>query len=328
MNHKAPDYRLVVNGQDITPKVNGRLIDLTVSTKRGDEADTLSITLSDHDGALEIPPKGAEIQVAFGWRGQPLEEKGLFTVDDASFSGPPDVISISARAADMRGDLPTRKTRSWHQTNVGDLVATIADNHSLEPVIGSALAGRTIEHLDQTDESDLNLVTRLAEQHDAIATVKSGRLLFLPKGQAETVSGQAMPLITITPGDGDGYNYSEKDRDNYTGVVAYYNDLDAGEQKPVQAGTDERTKRLRGTYANQQEANAAAVAELNRIKRGEAEFSITLATGRPDIGPEFRMRVQGLKRQINEREWVVVSVAHSVSDSGLVSSLEAETGNG
>lgn len=328
MNHKAPDYRLVVNGRDITPKVNGRLIDLTVTTARGDEADTLSLTLSDHDGALEIPPKGAEIQVAFGWRGQPLEDKGLFIVDDAIFDGPPDVISISARAADMRSGLPTRKTRSWHETTVGDLVTTVADNHSLKPVIGQGLGGRIIEHLDQTDESDINLVTRLAEKHDAIATVKSGRLLFLPKGQAKTNSGRAMPLITVTPGDGDGYSYREKDRDDYTGVIAYYNNLDTGEQVAVKTGTDERTKTLRGTYANEKEASAAGVAELNRIKRGEAEFSMTLATGRPDVGPEFRMRVQGLKRQINEREWVIATASHSVSDSGLVTSLQAETGNG
>ena len=39
--HPAPDYRLVVNGQDITAKVNPRLINLTLSEGREGAADTL-----------------------------------------------------------------------------------------------------------------------------------------------------------------------------------------------------------------------------------------------------------------------------------------------
>lgn len=325
MEHKAPSYRLVVNGTNITPRVNGRLIDLTLDETPGDEADTLSLTLSDHDGLLEIPPKGAEIQLAFGWQGRALIDKGLFIVDQSDFSGPPDTITITARSADMRGELPTKRTKSWHQTTLGEIVSTIADTNSLTAVVGDQLASVAVEHLDQTDESDLNLLTRLGEKHDAIATVKAGRLLFMPRGQAETVTGNALPTLNITPRAGDQYRYSEKDRDEYTGVIAFYDDIDAGQQKQVQAGTSDRVKRLRGTYPNQEEANAAAWAELNRLKRGEAEFSITLAVGVPEVGPEYRMTVEGLKPQINGREWVVTRASHSVSDSGLVTAISAET---
>jgi uncharacterized protein len=325
MEHKAPSYRLVVNGTNITPRVNGRLIDLTLDETPGDEADTLSLTLSDHDGLLEIPPKGAEIQLAFGWQGRALIDKGLFIVDQSDFSGPPDTISITARSADMRGELPTKQTRSWHQTTVGSIVNAIAGTNELTPVVGDRLASIAVEHLDQTDESDLNFLTRLGEKHDAIAAVKAGRLLFMPRGQAETATGNALPTLNITPRGGDQYRYSEKDRDEYTGVIAFYDDIDAGQQKQVQAGTSDRVKRLRGTYPNQEEANAAAWAELNRLKRGEAEFSITLAVGVPEVGPEYRMTVEGLKPQINGREWVVTRASHSVSDIGLVTSLEAET---
>ena len=325
MNHKAPDYRLIVNGQDITPKVNGRLIDLTIDEARGEESDTLSLTLSDHDGALEIPPKGAEIEVAIGWRGQALAEKGLFTVDDARFTGPPDIISITGRSANMGSELPARKTRSWHETTVGEIVQTVAGNHSLEPVVKERLAGIAVEHIDQTDESDLNFLTRLGEKHDAIATVKSNRLLFVPKGEAETTSGQQMPQMTISPARGDQYSYAEGDREDYAAVIAFYQDLDTGEQKEVKAGEDGRAKIMRGTYPNQSEAAAAARAELKRLKRGEADFSITLAAGVPEMGPEFRLKVEGMKRQITARDWVVSKISHSLSDSGLASSISAET---
>lgn len=325
MEHRAPSYRLIVNGTNITPTVNGRLIDLTLDETPGDEADTLSITLSDHDGLLEIPPKGAEINLAIGWQGQHLVEKGTFIVDESQFAGPPDQISITARSADMRGQLPAKQTRSWHQETIGDIVNTIAATNNLVPVVGERLSSVMVEHLDQTDESDLNVLTRLGEKHDAIAAVKAGRLLFLPRGQAQTASGNALPVLSISPQSGDQYTYREMDRDEYTGVIAFYDDLDAGQQKQVQAGTSERVKRLRGTYPNQQEANAAAWSELNRLNRGEAGFSIALARGMPEVGPEYRMTVQGLKPQINGRQWVITRASHSLSDSGLVTSLDAET---
>lgn len=325
MQHLAPSYRLIVNGTNITPTVNGRLIDLTLDETPGDEADTLSLTISDHDSALEIPPKGAKIELAIGWRGQPLIEKGTFIVDEASFTGPPDQISITARSADMRDQLPARQTRSWHQTTIGDIVGTIAANNDLEAIVQTQLAGTAIEHLDQTDESDLNFLTRLGQKHDAIAAIKSGRLLFTPRGKAETISGTALPTITISPADGDQYSYRETDREDYTGVAAAYDDLDEGTQVQVLAGTDERLKRLRATFANAGEAEAAAWAELKRVQRGEAGFSMTLSKGRPEMGPEYRLQVRGLKPQINSREWVVTRASHSLSDSGLVTRLSAET---
>ena len=325
MQHRAPSYRLVVNGTNITPTVNGRLIDMTLDETPGDEADTLTIAISDHDHLVDIPPKGAEIEMAMGWKGQALTEKGLFIVDEASFTGPPNQISITARSADMRNDLPTRKTRSWHDVSLGDIVSEIAASSSLEPVISQRLSAISIEHLDQTDESDLNLLSRLAERHDAISAVKAGRLLFSPRGEARTASGNALPKISVTPQSGDQYSYREIDRDNYTGVVAFWDNLEEGRQVQAMAGTDERVKRLRSTYPNEDEALAAANAELHRLARGEAEFSITLAVGRPDVGPEWRMSVNGLKPQIDGRQWVITRASHSLSDSGLITSINAET---
>lgn len=325
MQHRAPDYRLVVDGQNITPKLNGRLIDLTLDETPGDEADTLSITLSDHDNALAIPPKGAELDLAIGWKGRPLIEKGLFIVDETSYSWAPNTLNITARSADMRNGLPTRRTRSWDQVTLGDIVTTIAAQNSLEPVVSNQLAGETIAHLDQTDESDLNLLTRLGERHGAIATVKAGRLLFTPRGTATTANGNALPEITISPQSGDSGTYRETDRDGYTGVVAFWNNVDEGKQEQVLVGTEERVKRLRGTYDNQNVANAAAKAELARSNRGEAELSLNLATGRPDVGPEWRLRMEGSKPQITGREWVVTRASHSLSDGGLVTAINAES---
>ena len=196
--HRAPAYRLVVNGQDITPKINNRLVSLTLTDNRGLEADQLDILLTDHDGLLSIPPLGAELQLWLGWAGTGLTYKGSYTVDETEHSGAPDVLTIRARSADLRAGLTRKRERSWHGITLADVINTIATAYSLRPVIDIVLGGILVPHIDQADESDANLLTRLGQDHDAIATVKAGHLLLMPVGASKTASGLDLPHIQHT----------------------------------------------------------------------------------------------------------------------------------
>ena len=194
MSYPQPDYRLSVNGQDITPKLGGRLIELRLSESRGEEADQLSLTLDDADGRMAIPPKGATIDVQLGWAGQ-LVDKGSFVVDETEHSGAPDRISIRARSANMGQSLRQRTSRSWHNTTLGAIVQALALDNDLPARIAPTLAQLPVQHLDQTNESDLHLLTRLARQHDAVATIKKGQLIFLPINSRTTASGKPPPRM-------------------------------------------------------------------------------------------------------------------------------------
>src|SRR5699024_6330028 len=125
---------------------------------------------------LALPPRGAELRLALGWRGQPLVERGTYIVDEVEHSGAPDALTIRARSADMRQGLPGKRTQSWDDLTLGDIIATIAGRHDLAAKTGQTLQGIYLEHIDQTEESDLHFLTRLAERFDAIATVKAGNL--------------------------------------------------------------------------------------------------------------------------------------------------------
>ena len=86
----------------------------------------------------------------------------------------------------------------------------------------------------------MHFLTRLAERFDAVATVKAGRLLFIPAGQATTATGAEIPPIVIRRRDGDQHRYSSSDRENYTGVIAAWNDVSGGRRKEVIAGENDR----------------------------------------------------------------------------------------
>lgn len=434
-NSSRPLWRIRVDGVDITASLDARLMSLTHTDNRGMEADQLDLTLDDADGRLALPPRGAVLSLALGWEGQGLIDKGTFTVDEVEHSGAPDQVTIRARSADLRAGLSTQRTRSFHQISVASILNDIAAAHGLAAVIAARLAGEIIDHLDQTNESDVNLLTRLAGMFDAIASIKAGRLVFIPAGAGVSASGQALPVMTVTRSAGDQHRFSIADRNSYTAVKALYNDVGQGQQGAVIWGKEEdaaeanrqsapepvpasgeykslgakpyptrakalraarkgwqqlkknptlrakyagvsakyndkalnvqgevrygraddekrkanasktaandaanakpavneaiepsadNMKTLRHTYSSQANAKRAARTEWRRIQRGAAQFSLTLARGRPELFPDLRVAVSGWKPEIDGTEWCLTRVTHNLTDSGYTTALEME----
>lgn len=324
--YPVPAFRLAVDGLDIAQIISPRLMSLELTDNRGVEADQLSITLSDHDGLLTIPPKGAVVRLWLGWSDTGLVDKGTYTVDETEHSGAPDVLSIRARSADLRKGLKTKRERSWSNTTLGDVLGDIAIGNGLTATVSGALDGLPILQLDQANESDANLISRLGEEFDAVASVKAGCLLCLPAGGGKTASGMDLPHITLTRADGDQHRYLQADRDSYDGVRAYYYDVNSAKKQEAIAGGGDNLKDLRHTYSDQQSALRAARAEFRRLQRGSATLSYTLAMGRPDLIPELTYTLQGVKAEIDEIIWYGGNVQHSLTDSGgYTVSLELES---
>nr|WP_232243838.1 phage late control D family protein [Pseudomonas gessardii] len=324
--YPVPAFRLSVDGLDIAQKISPRLMSLELTDNRGVEADQLTITLSDHDGLLTIPPKGAVLRLWLGWSDTGLVDKGTYTVDETEHSGAPDVLSIRARSADLRKGFKTKRERSWSNTTLGEVLGDIAMGNNLTATIAGALDGLPILQLDQANESDANLISRLGEEFDAVASVKAGCLLCLPAGGGKTASGMDLPHITLTRIDGDQHRYLQADRDSYDGVRAYYYDVNSAKKQEAIAGGGDNLKDLRHTYSDQQSALRAARAEFRRLQRGSATLSYTLAMGRPDLIPELTYTLQGVKTEIDEIIWYGGNVQHSLTaDGGYTVSLELES---
>ena len=271
--HPTPVFRITVNGNDIAHLISPRLISMDLTDNRGLEADQLSLTLSDHDGLLALPPKGALLHLWLGWSDTGLVDKGSYTLDEMEHSGAPDTLSLRARSADLRKGFKTKRERSWSNKTLGDVVNDIALGNDLKPAIAPELAGLPILQLDQTNESDANLITRLGEEFDAVASVKAGCLLCLPAGGGKSVGGLTLPHITLTRADGDQHRYLQADRDSYDGVRAYFYDLNSAKKQEAIAGGGDNLKDLRHTYSDQESALRAARSEFGKIaSHGRSAF--------------------------------------------------------
>ena len=315
------DWRVLLDGIDLTDRLRPRLMALSLSEKRGDEADQLDIVLSDADGMLAIPQEGALLSLQLGWKqGQDvtpgLIDKGRYKVDDVTHSGPPDQITIKARAADFTSDIRNRRSQSWADTTLGTVLTQVAGRNGLIPRIAPALASIALRTISQSRESDVAFLRRLGRENDAVATIKAGNLIFARKGGGQTDSGQPLPTLTIPRRSGDGHSWQRQKRDGQTGVTATWHDRKAAQRKTFTAGTEKGAKRLRKVYSDEATAKRAAAAEQARLQRAPATFDIRLSLGRPDAIPEARVNVSGFKPEIDGTTWLITEVTHRLDKGG------------
>ena len=158
----------------------------------------------------------------------------------------------------------------------------------------------------------------------------------------------SLPVITITRKDGDSHRFTLADRGAYTGVIASWLHTREPAKKESTAvkrkrrtkkqkkepeakqgdylvGTDENVLVLNRTYANRSNAERAAKMQWERLQRGVASFSLQLAEGRADLYTEMPVKVSGFKQPIDDAEWTITTLTHTVSpDNGFTTSLELE----
>lgn len=232
-NHLTPVAKLSINGKPFNTDALSRIISISLTDKSGFEADELTVSLSDHDGKLALPPKSAEITIALGYIETGIVDKGSYKITEVSWSGAPDTLHITAQSADTSDRFSEAKEKSWHKTSLKEIIESIAAANGYTPIIGKAYQDEKIDHIDQSNESDAAFLLRLAERYDAIATVKHGRLLFVSSGEATTASGQPLPTIRITRNSGDQYTFRYSNTESYNAVRAYYIDKKTGKKHEV-----------------------------------------------------------------------------------------------
>jgi len=331
-----PTYRIVANREDITAAIRERFLSLTLTDKAGVEADEVSITLADHDPAapIALPPAGAELEVWLGYDDQ-AEQMGVYVVDALDIEWPPNRLRITAKAAPLAASrsgqgstrlmLQTKKSRSWPAgTTLGALVQSIAQEHGLIPAVQAELASITLPHVDQVNESDMNLLTRLAREHDAIAKPAGGALVLARRGSSTSAGGSAtrLPTVAITPDMITRGKMKLAKRGNAGSVVARWRDTEAAVTLEITEGQGEPVQRLQAIHPDEASTRAAARAELRRGQRGEQTLDLTLP-GDARLMAEGRLSLSGF-REGADGEWLITEVKHRLDAGGWSTQVKGE----
>ncbi|EPR1090426.1 phage late control D family protein [Serratia marcescens] len=335
----APDYALFLQQADITEAFRHRLLSLTLTDNRGFTADRLDLELDDADGQIAMPKRGQTLTVKLGWKGHALIDKGKFIVDEIEHRGAPDKLVIRARSVDFRNSMNVARDHSYHDRTLGDIVNEVANRNRMGHTLAAGLAEIKITHIDQSQETDVAFLTRLATMNGAVAAIKNERLLFLVPGSGLSISGKPLPSLTLERSDGDQHYFNVADRNAYTGVIAKWQDTQHARQQQMTvqreegnttdenaassylAGESNNVFTLPTLYANKESAMRAAKARWANIQQGNVQLSINLAVGRPELSPETPIHLSGFKEVIDRQAWIISQVVHTFNDRGFSTSL-------
>lgn len=321
--------RLTLDGQDLADKVNPRLVELTLTEKRGGEADELTVTLHNADGKLAFPQPGKVIALALGWtQGDDvtpgLIDKGRFTVDEVEAGGYPDTVQITARSADLGGTYRKRRTHVWKDTTLGAVLGEIAGRHGITARVHPDLAAKPITALDQHGKSDMALVRDLGHRFDAVATWKDRNLLFMPVGAATTVSGTPLPALTLTRRHGWSWRFTRAQRDENDGAEAEWHDSAAGRRRKHSTG-GQNPKKLKRVYASEADAKQAATAAASKAKRGGYAFEYDLAFADCTLQPNRKLTLSGWGTVVDGKTWLIESIETSWTSGAMKQKIKIES---
>jgi phage protein D len=282
-----PDFSLSVDDGDITASIQPYFVSISLTDNSGEEADRLSISLA-LPASFKTPPKGASLRLGLGFNGD-LIDKGKFVVDEVLVSGPPRVVQIVAQSAPMdntksASTLQSQKMRSWHDVTLGEVLKTVANDHGLVPKISADLSGVSIGHIDQSSESDLNLMMRLSRRYGAVSKPANGYWLFLKEGEGKSASGKALTEVTLRPHQVTTYQVRSSSRSKSRRVTALYIDHESGTTKEVSAGFGEPEFRIAFPYPNRDEALARATAQAKSSATESDTISLTLPATQDLLG--------------------------------------------
>lgn len=272
-----------------------RLIDWEHIDAAGIESDRLHLTV-DVRGVDGLPAEGDPIGIEYGYEESIVVDKGQFVISRVTPRLFPEQLLIVATAAPFRPADETafreRRSESFEDTTLGAVFRKLAGRHGFSPRVASDVDGIPIVHADQSDETDMSFLTRLAREHDAVTKPINDRYVLARRGQVKSISGQDLPKVTLSvpPNNSPsemGFTNATLERHariKFGGVRAAWFDGEEGIEIVVESG-GAPFKRLRQTYETKGEAELAAAGERRKIKREEEKLRVE-CPGNPSLSAE------------------------------------------
>jgi hypothetical protein len=203
-----PAFKIIRNGDDVSEKISPRVLSIEVVDSVDENTDSMRIVLDsaiDGEKKLEVPRPGDRLEIYLGY-GKALERIGnAFVIDEVHISGPPLQVEVTGSSTPFTADnsissgtMATRRSQSYSNTTLGALLKTLAARNKLKSMCDEELAGTAIDHIDQVDESDINLLLRIVRRCGGVLKPMDGALVIVQEGSGKTAGGEDV-AYTVAP---------------------------------------------------------------------------------------------------------------------------------
>lgn len=280
---------------------------------------------------------GAALTVYAGLVTSPTEIfRGKITALEAFFpsSGPPELMVLAEDA--LQAARMKRRTKSWDDASLSDIVQEIAGGLSLTPVTSGL--DETIGSEQQLNESDLHFLRRLLARYDADLQVVAAELHATPRSQAQRnaiqldMNGQlhevrilADMAHQVTQVTATGWDYNQGKTISATSQTT---SLGPGSGQTggswLQQALSSRSEQL-AQYATLTQSDAQALVDAEFAQRSR-QFVVArgIAEGNPALRVGSYLTLTGLGPRFSNTYYTTATVHRFDTEKGYATEFTAE----
>lgn len=322
----TPMIRITVDGQEVAGPFYSLLIKATVRDEAGQKSDQLTIDLDDPGNQIQKPREKARFEVWLGYKETGLVKVGTYEMQSFTrkWGDDGETVTIQASAADLKKQLKGSGREHFEDKTFGEIVETIAKRNGLTASVDPELAKTKIKYRARVDSSDIDFLTTMADEFDAVVKPMGSRLVATTRGKGKSAGGESLPPIEIAKADTSSGELAPDARAQYGKVRTSYIDQKTGKRvsETAETGLDGPTFTVRDPLPSSELAKKKGQAEARRLTRNTADGSVTLAKGRPEaqaeadviLGDGFPSDVAGAYR--------ADAVEHTFDDNGFRTKIE------
>lgn len=315
MNTRRAYPAIFYNGKNISTTVDMFLESFQYTDPASGESDSISLTLGNWTGnwlAGWFPDKGATLAARIltynWWRQSEMLQLvcGTFSLDDISFSGTPDVMTIGAVSTPAADAFKTtERTKVWEGVTIQQIASDIAKRYKLALFYDAASI--KISVLEQSGATDSAFLASVCKDYGLSLKVYGSKLVIFDREKYK----KKPAVKAIDKGDMLSYTFNTTLAGTYTGGELVYTDA-AGKQIAYKTGTGPRILKANVQASNAAEAKLkldAAIAEANH-----SEVTLSFSTmGQPTLAAGQTINISGLGRASGK--YYIDKLSHSVGES-------------
>jgi len=330
MSRNRPAFTVSANGVTVAVKATWSC---RIEDGVGLEGDRMELTLDASDD-YEWPRIGAELEIAMGYADDDdeLDVMGSYFVDGVKLTGLPWALSVTGHAGDLATKLSEHRARAWVDLTMGEIAQDIADVADVQVRVSDELRDRRFGYVEQKDESDLDVLTRLARRLNVVARPIKGGIVIARKQQAKSVRGTTMGEVTIKRDQFLRCDLGQSSRGGPGAITCKLRPLPSGRDvsivgpgplRFVTFGKGKPKVSLPKVYLDKEQAKQAA--DAYRFAHTAGVWTLRGAiVGNTRVVAEMAIKTPDLHPDV-PTAWSCTRVTHTIDSGGYVTDFEAES---
>jgi hypothetical protein len=225
------------------------------------------------------------------------------------------LLSFTATGVEFNDKQKIKLSNHYQGTKLSSIVQIVADR------LGHKVKFQTddvdIKSLNQTNESDINFLNRLAQTYNCLFSIKNDYIYFVDKDDG------SLPVTKIDVSKCKSSSIKHSTKTYYKSCEASWHDIDSGKIKKVTFGDGSPVLKIDGSYIDENDALAKAKAKLKSINKGTVSGSLSLK-GR-EIYAGTKVELVNTYNNEDDGVYSVVSCTHRYTiKNGWIVDVEIE----